>query len=522
MFRRGGDKRLLATVLFTDIVGSTEKAATLGDRRWRELIGEHHSVLRRSLRQHNGREVDTAGDGFFATFERPADAIACATAAIDGVRRLGIDIRAGVHTGEVERGGSKVGGIAVHIGARVLALAGPGEVIVTSTVRELVGGSGLRFVDRGTHELKGVPEPWHLYALDAPPAPTEVTTAAGGPADSVKVATSTGRRPVLLGLVAGGAVVAVAAVAFLAAGGATPVPSPSAASSATLSPTPSTGPDAAIVLAATGEQVGGQRVGTSPGDVIVGESSIWVANVGSSTVSRIDPDTGVQLTIGGVGRPSGLAYEGGADRLWVLDGLANKLTLVDSRTGAVLESFRQSGRGIGYGAGAIWIADEITESVVVIDPASRQVIDTIALPAGSAPVAVAVADEAVWVAAKGTSSVHRIDPATRRLVGGPTTVIAAPTDIAVAGEDVWVASASGDAAIRLTAADGRVAQTLTDVCDEPGGVAAAPGTAWLTCRRDGTVLRLGPAGVEATVETGFVPNDVALRGDRAWVTLAAE
>jgi len=141
MFRRGGEQRQLATVLFTDIVGSTERAAELGDRRWREVIAEHHAILRRSLKANSGREVDTAGDGFFATFESPAQAIACATEAIAEVRRrLSIEIRAGVHTGEVERSGSKVGGIAVHIGARVLALAGPGEVVVTSTVRELVGG----------------------------------------------------------------------------------------------------------------------------------------------------------------------------------------------------------------------------------------------------------------------------------------------------------------------------------------------------------------------------------------------
>ncbi len=157
--------RVLATVLFTDIVGSTEKAVELGDREWHELVERHHGVVRSQLQRFRGREVDTAGDGFFATFDGPARAIQCACAIASSVRELGIDIRAGLHTGEVELAEDKPRGIAVHIGARVSARAEPGEVLVSNTVKDLVAGSGIEFDERGTTELKGVPGEWRLYAV---------------------------------------------------------------------------------------------------------------------------------------------------------------------------------------------------------------------------------------------------------------------------------------------------------------------------------------------------------------------
>ena len=158
--------RVLATVLFTDIVGSTERAATLGDRAWRALLDSHHGIVRRELERHRGREVKTMGDGFLATFDGPARAVRCACAIRDGVRPFGIEIRAGLHTGECELMGEDVGGIAVHIGARVAGSAGPGEVVVSSTVKDLVAGSGLRFADRGMHSLHGVPGDWRLFAVE--------------------------------------------------------------------------------------------------------------------------------------------------------------------------------------------------------------------------------------------------------------------------------------------------------------------------------------------------------------------
>jgi class 3 adenylate cyclase len=158
--------RVLATVLFTDIVGSSEKAASLGDRAWRELLERHHAEVRRQLVRFRGTEVDTAGDGFFASFDGPARAIRCATAIVESMPELGLEVRAGLHTGECELVDDKVAGIAVHTGARVASQARPGEVLVSSTVKDLVAGSGLAFADRGAHELKGIPGEWRLYAVE--------------------------------------------------------------------------------------------------------------------------------------------------------------------------------------------------------------------------------------------------------------------------------------------------------------------------------------------------------------------
>ena len=157
--------RALATVLFTDIAGSTERAATLGDRRWRELLERHQVLVREQLDAYGGREVKTMGDGFLATFEGPAKGIRCACSIAERSSDEGVEVRAGVHTGECELIGEDVGGMAVHIGARVSALASAGEVLVSSTVKDLVVGSGIDFVDRGSHELKGVPGPWRLLAV---------------------------------------------------------------------------------------------------------------------------------------------------------------------------------------------------------------------------------------------------------------------------------------------------------------------------------------------------------------------
>jgi class 3 adenylate cyclase len=157
--------RVLATVLFTDIVGSTEKAAALGDRRWRDLLARHDATVRAMVSRYRGKEIDTTGDGFFATFDGPARAVRCAEAIVQAVRPLDLEVRAGLHTGEITTIDAEVGGLAVHIGARVGAEAAASEVLVSHTVKDLVAGSGLAFEDRGLHQLKGVPDPWRLYAV---------------------------------------------------------------------------------------------------------------------------------------------------------------------------------------------------------------------------------------------------------------------------------------------------------------------------------------------------------------------
>jgi class 3 adenylate cyclase len=158
--------RVLATVLFTDIVGSSERAAAVGDREWRKTLEQHHELVRRQLVRFRGREVDTAGDGFLASFDGPARAIRCACAISESVRDLGLDVRAGLHTGECEVVDGKVAGIAVHTGSRVASQAQPGEVLVSSTVKDLVAGSEIRFADRGVAALKGIPGEWRLFAVE--------------------------------------------------------------------------------------------------------------------------------------------------------------------------------------------------------------------------------------------------------------------------------------------------------------------------------------------------------------------
>ena len=163
--------RALASVLFTDIVESTKRAAQLGDSAWREVLERHNSLAERVVGEHGGRIVKHLGDGALSAFDGPAKAIRCAEALRDAVAQLDIELRAGIHTGECEVLGSDLGGLAVHIGARVGALARPGEIVVSSTVKELVVGSGMQFLDRGEHELKGVPGAWHIYALGDGRAP---------------------------------------------------------------------------------------------------------------------------------------------------------------------------------------------------------------------------------------------------------------------------------------------------------------------------------------------------------------
>ncbi len=187
--------RILTSVLFTDIVASTRRAAELGDRAWREVLERHDQLVDRTVSEHGGRVVKHIGDGALAAFDGPAMAMRCAEALRDGVTELGIELRSGVHTGECEAIGADLGGLAVHIGARVGALAGPGEIVVSSTVKELVIGSGMRFADRGEHELKGVPGSWHVYALGEGRTPrVELDGAAKYMRRSDRVAVSLARR----------------------------------------------------------------------------------------------------------------------------------------------------------------------------------------------------------------------------------------------------------------------------------------------------------------------------------------
>jgi class 3 adenylate cyclase len=218
----GSRQRDLRTVLFTDIVGSTEEAARIGDRAWAAVLARHHSLVRAALRRTDGREEDTAGDGFFATFARPTDALACASEIERDVATLGLTVRVGLHAGEVEHQDGKAAGITVHVAARLMAAAGPGEVLASATVRELAAGAGWSFADRGLLELKGLAEPVHAYALDLGVAPP----GAGTRTDGRRIATAPARAVLALTGLVMLVVVAVVGVRLLV-GSAGPGASPS-------------------------------------------------------------------------------------------------------------------------------------------------------------------------------------------------------------------------------------------------------------------------------------------------------
>ena len=286
-------ERFLTTVLFTDIVGSTEVAAELGDRGWRDLLQEHHRLIRTALRSHGGREVDTAGDGFFAIFDAPAAAAHCALKAVETVQPLGIQIRAGIHVGEVERIGAKVGGIAVPTAARIMAAAVGSEILASGTVRDLTAGSGLWFEDRGERELKGVPGTWRLYAVsrtssstaaeasteDASPAQDRVTRRAAAVRRS-QARPFWQRHPRTTAILAIGLALAVGTAGAL-------VWSPWRPKALAGVPENSLG----VIDPSRNEIVAQTKVEDQPAGIAVGLSGVWVTNAGANTVSRVDPNT---------------------------------------------------------------------------------------------------------------------------------------------------------------------------------------------------------------------------------------
>ncbi len=504
--------RDLRTILFTDIVGSTERAVELGDRRWREVVAAHHAIVRRELRAHGGREVDTSGDGFFVTFERPAEALACAVAISTAVhRRLGLAVRAGIHTGEVERIGEKRSGIAVHIAARIMAAAAPGEVLVSSTVRDLVSGSEARFDDRGMHHLKGVPEPWHLYALiDEPRAveagPEETTGARAG-------RSRTGVLAVILAFAAAGAV-----AAFLIGRGAFLPAAPAASTGTTPAPSLPNGPNTLVALAPDGRLVQGAPIGAGPRSLGLGGGLVWVASLDAGTVSRVDQASGRVDTMGGVGRPAVVAVdpEGIA---WVADPFGNTVVALQTRGPPLVTLTHTHAVAMAVGYGSLWMADDVCDRLIRVDLASRAPSATIELPPSSGPNAVAVAAGSVWVTGGRTKALYRIDPAANRVMGLPTALIDPPTSAAASEAAIWIASETTNHVSRISTADAQLAGTF-EVGLQPSGLAAATSGAWVACGASRQLWRLDNTGSAVQrVDVAAQPEAIALDGARLWVAL---
>jgi len=477
-------KRFLSTVLMTDIVGSTEHAAELGDRGWRDLVQMHHELVRAALRRHGGREVDTAGDGFFAVFDAPAAAVDCALDVASGVRRLGIDIRAGVHVGEVEQIAGKVGGLSVPIAARIMSAAGAGEVLVSSTVRELAAGSGLIFHDRGVRELKGVPGEWHVFAVGlAEPNPAELV---GFPSAKERRAAAvrwSEERPFWQRhprLTAG---TALTVAAILVTGGMLvwrPWQPPALASLAENS--------IGVINPERNELIGQIPVGIQPGGIAVGEGYVWVTNTGANTVFQIDLATHIVVNRIRVGRaPMGIAVADGS--VWVANSGERSVWRISIGTGAVVDDI-DVGNGpvaLAVSGDALWVVNTTDSTVVRIDARSG----THDAPIGVAATPVALAADAgeLWVASEVVSTVSLLDPATGATVE-TIPIPGGPSAIALDAESLWVAAADG-ILTRIDRDTHRVADTI-DLGGHLNSIAITDDSVWVG-DRDGYVHRLGRA-----------------------------
>jgi len=507
----GSAERVITTVLFTDIVGSTELATELGDRRWRQVISAHHAFVRGMLKRYGGREVDTAGDGFFATFDHAARAIGCACEIADGLWDRGLRIRAGLHVGEVEQSGRSVRGVAVHIGSRVASKAAPGEVLATGTLRDLVAGSDVRFADRGRHQLKGVPGEWQLFAVAREAAPEGTPAAAPPPlTEQAEAARSwfLRRRPQVIGALA----LAVAAAIFFA------VVSPGVPASVT------PGPQSIGRLDTTSNRfVAAVPVGREPSAIVAGAGSLWVLNVEDQTVSRIDPASNKVVTTRAVGgTPTGIAFGDGS--VWVAAGFG----LTSGAGGSVLEldpATNELGRpihvgsglrGIAFGFGSIWVTNKNANTVTRIDPETGGLIATITVGAG--PEGVAVGGTAVWVANSLEPTVTRIDPKTNK-VAGQVPLRDVPNAIAASADAVWVISTTANLLTRIDPDRATIVTTLVMPAG-PVGVAAADGDAWVASLA-GAVTRIDAETNRrvALIPVRGTPWGIAATGDLVWVSV---
>lgn len=507
MRRGGAPERFLATILFTDIVGSTELAARLGDRAWRELLEEFYARVRRELRRYRGRELDTAGDGLFAAFEVPGNAIACAITIRDAVTQLQIEVRSGLHVGEVERVGAKVGGIAVHIGARVAGAANPGEVLVTSTVRDLTGGSGISFEDRGDHQLKGVTQSWRLYAVrtsadqGAPAARSTV------PARPFRSRGWWNRHPRLAVATGTGAAGVVALVAF-AVVSAPPVLSGVEANSV------------GVIDPGRNAIAGQVASGSQPSDLAFGEGSLWVTNTTAGTVSRIDVRrlTAVDTIQVGVA-PEGIAIGEGA--VWVANNGAGTVSRINPSTNTEVAVI-PVGNGptaVAASSDSIWVANAIDGTISRIDPSTGRVAATLAV--GAAPSALAADADALWVANRDSGTVTALDTASGR-VGASISVGSGPQDVAIGFGSLWVVNRVDATVSRVDLESRRVVATIV-VAPQPSGIAVTDDAVWVTSPPDGTIVRIDPASSEQrSIAVGSAPERITSDdAGRVWFSARA-
>ena len=498
--------RFLATILFTDMVGSTDLAVQLGDAAWRRLVAAHHAAIRAQLRRFGGKEIDTAGDGFFASFDQPAQAVKAADAMLDDAARLGLTLRAGVHTGEAETIGTKVGGIAVHIASRVMAVASEGGVVVSNTVRELVAGSGLEFADAGLHTLKGVPGEWHLYTLVRPNAVPVAAIDAQGLSALVDQPRRR-RRLVIAGAVIAVVILAVVSLGAFVVGG-------RGSSTPAIPP----GPDTVVGLDESGKVVDVRHVPVGPVALTADQQNLWVAALDAGVVQSLPTDgSGGGQTFGRVGQPTGVAV--GGDQIWASDSFDQSITLLDPKSGATNRTIHLPSAALEFGAGAAWDVDDMSDAVHRLDAQTGDEVATIALDQEAFPNAIAVANDGVWVTNSGKSTVTRIDPSSNAVAASAVPLRFVPDSISAGDQVVWVGSRASDSILRLDTGTNTVATTI-NVCDQPKALAADGTTVWVACVGTGEVWHIDHDGKQLSVTpVGGEPTDLIVDNGRIWVTV---
>ncbi len=501
-------KSELVTVLFTDIVGSTQLAGQLGDKRWRVLLTRHNAALRRELKRHRGHEVDTAGDGFFATFSRPADAIRCASVARQAMRELGVEIRAGVHMGECEVIGKKVGGMTVHIGARTLGVAAPGEILVTGTVRDLVVGAGFEFAERGDHELKGVPGSWHLLAIaaiDGSPVPPLLDQLASAELRSqIKAPPLLERRA---GRVAALSVIGVLVlggilVLLVARGRGSHVPPPV---------------DRLVRIdPETGKVVATLPLGGNPAGVATGAGAVWVVDASNDLLLRVDPVSNRIVARITVGRhPSSVAVGGavGQEAVWVTNELDDTVWKVDPASNMVtakLPAGVDHPDGVIVGEGWVWVHTSVTNQVARFDPSTGE-------PGGSFPMccSLAVGYGSVWI---GSSSLLRMNVQDLSLQHDGYDGVQPACGISIGESAVWVCG-GGSILYDIDPSSDQIRSHI-GVGHDPDGVVTGSDSVWLA-NSDGTLVwvRTATDSVAGTIQVGKDISGVAVGAGALWVTV---
>ena len=496
--------RRLVTVLFTDIAGSTERAAELGDTQWRRLLDAHNRTMRRLLKRHQGREIDTAGDGFFVTFQQPAHAIDCALEMIDAVAALGLAIRAGVHMGEVDVLGPKISGMTVHLGARLMSLADGGQVIVSSTVRDLMSGSELPFVDRGVRQLKGVDAEWHVYSIDEPPKEVPQLHLPE-PEEPV----GWWRRPVVLAAAALALVVGVIGGILLTRGGEQLTPAA----------------NSLMRIDKQGEVDQVVAVGTGPQTMAILGQSLWVANTLDRTIQRVDLDRGTAHPAEGGLLNAPTSVTTGDGLVWTGTSLAaeGSLSRIDPTQPNSARSVDIGApvSGMAFGSDAVWATDHDHPALLRLDPGTEQA-QRFPLPDGSGPTGIAVSEDAIWVALHEARQIARVDPDTGEVIATIPSAAGSPDQVAIGAGYVWVTIGDGDAVIRIDARS-NTAFTIDHVGDGPAGIAASALGVWVANSLGSTVVRIDPQGgpnlAEVRMGRNLSPQAVIVTPDGVWVSL---